>query len=135
MKNLDLEGRDGILNYTIEKKDDSTNYTTYKITCEPWLLLLANTNHFEFIDFYVPSYGKYEVEEFIAKRLLASLISGDITELFNTSISYYDYPYGYGEYSKDTIKKSILQYCEVLNVDNDKNVITLKYLGKKLSNS
>ena len=125
------EGRYGIVSYKTEKEYDST---TYRIICSPELIFLAKANFCEFVNSYVPNYGKYEVEEFIAKMLLISLITGNVEELFNTSISYDDSPYNCGDYSKNTIKRSILQYCEIFHEDKERKLVTLKYHGKKLSN-
>lgn len=126
------EGKYGIITYKIEKDYSST---IYRVTCATELIIRAKENFSKFLALNVPKYGKYEVENFVAKMLLISLITGNITELFNTCISFDDYPYNSYFYSKDEIKESILQYCEVLNIDKEKDIITLKYQGKNLYNS
>lgn len=126
------EGRYGIITYKTEK--EWYNGNIYKVTCNPELILLAKNSFCEFVNNSIPKYGKYEVEEFVARMLIISLITGDITELMNTNISYNDYPYGGScDYSKNTIKESILQFCEVLSTDD--GIIKLKYHGKEFLNS
>ena len=121
------KGQSGIVTYSTANhlKDD----TTYLVQCDKSLLDYAISNFSSFITSKTPKFGKYEVEEVVAKMLLLSLIQGDITALLNTQISYDDSPYNSADYSADTIRKRILEYCEIINLNN--GIMTLKYLGKK----
>lgn len=121
------KGQSGIITYSTSYNPKDN--TTYLVVCDKAILDCAISNFTDFICLKVPRFGKYEVEEFVAKMLLISLIQGDITALMNTEISYDDSPYNDGEYSKDTIIKCILEYCEVIREEN--NIVTLKYLGEK----
>ena len=47
----------------------------------------------------------------------------------NINISYYDFPYNDVSLAKEIIKKRILEYCEIVEENN--NVVKLRYLGKK----
>lgn len=124
------KGKSGIITYSTSCNPKEN--TTYLVVCDKSILNFAISNFIDFICLKVPRFGKYEVEEFVAKMLLISLIQGDLTTLMNIEISYDDFPYNHGNYSKDTIRKYILEYCEVIRQEN--NVVTLKYLGKKKIN-
>lgn len=58
-----------------------------------------------------------------------SLIAKEITALMNMKVSYDDSPYNRGEYSKETVKKKIMEFCEILLQDDA--TVKLKYLGHK----
>lgn len=120
------KGYYGIVAYSTkkDKKDD----TTYLVQCDKSLLDYAISNFSDFIISKVPKFGKYEVEEFVAKKLILALVQGDITELMNTTISFDDIPYNNGYYSKNKIREKIFEFSEIIR--NENGIITLKYLGK-----
>ena len=61
--------------------------------------------------------------------LIDYAIKGDMTELMNTTISYNDYLSDNNEYSKESIRKEILSFCEI--EEKKGNLIILKYVGTK----
>lgn len=64
----------------------------------------------------------------MAEMILISIVKKDITKLMNTEISYGEFPYRSGYYSKEDVRELILSYC---NIISDKNgIIVLDYLGK-----
>lgn len=119
------QGKYGIISYSI--KQDKNDDTTYLVQCDKELFDYATSDFYGFINSKIPKFGKYEVEEFIAKKLILSLIEGDITELMNTTISFDDEPYNSGYYSKNTVRENILKFCKIIRQKN--GIITLKYLG------
>lgn len=120
------QGKYGIISYSI--KQDKNDYTTYLVKCDKELLNCATSDFFDFIISKVPKFGKYEVEEFVAKMLLVALAQGDITSLMNTTISFDDAPYNNGYYSKNKIREKIFEFSEIISKKD--GIITLKYLGK-----
>lgn len=120
------QGKYGIISYSI--KQDKNDDTTYLVKCDKELFDYATSDFYGFIISKIPKFGKYEVEEFVAKKLILALIEGDITELMNTTISFDDEPYNSGYYSKNTVREKILEFCEIIS--KEKGVVTLKYLGK-----
>ena len=61
------KGKSGIITYSTSQK---LNDTIYLVQCDNELLDYATSNFSDFIISKVPKFGKYEVEEFIAKMLL-----------------------------------------------------------------
>lgn len=120
------QGNYGIVSYSVEQ--DEKDDTTYLVQCDKELLNCATSDFFDFIISKVPKFGKYEVEEFVAKMLLVALAQGDITSLMNTTISFDDAPYNNGYYSKNKIREKIFEFSEIIR--NENGIITLKYLGK-----
>lgn len=119
------QGNYGIISYSI--KQDKNDDTTYLVKCDKELFDYATSDFYGFIISKIPKFGKYEVEEFVAKKLILALIEGDITELMNTTISFDDGPYISLDYSKNTVRENILKFCKIIRQKN--GIITLKYLG------
>ncbi len=126
MSRIIAKGTYGIINYTIEQDLDAKTYLVEK---NKELLSYAYFNFSSFINNKVPKFGKYEIEEFVANIIVLALIKGDLTDLMNINISYYDFPYNDVSLAKEIIKKRILGYCEIVEENN--NVVKLRYLGKK----
>ncbi len=126
MLNTITQGNYGILSYIIER--DSDDNITYFVEKDEELISFAKLNFLDFLTSKVPQFGKFEVEEFVGKMLLSCLIKGDLTDLMNTSISYYDCMYNIVSYPKEIIRGKILKICKVIEDNGD--VIKLKYLGK-----
>lgn len=122
------EGRKGIISY--HTQIDSIDSTTYKLHCPRQIQNIAISNLLEFTNNHVPSFGKYEVEEFVAEMILIAIAEHDITKLMNTEISFDD-PYNKGFYPKEKVRELILSYCTTISKKD--NVIELNYIGSPTS--
>lgn len=123
------KGKKGIVSY--HTQIDSNDTTTYNLKCSKELQNAAISNLSDFTCLYVPKFGKYEVEEFVAEMILISIAEGDITKLMNTEISFDDLPYNSGFYSKENVRELILSYCNVISEKN--GIVELNYIGRPTS--
>lgn len=64
---------------------------------------------------YIPTFGKFEIEAFIAKELFTSIfVTKNLSNLLNTTISIYDFSCGTLNISSEKIKEIILPLFEVI---------------------
>lgn len=82
------KGTKGIISY--HTQIDSIDSTTYKLQCPKHIQNIAISSLSNFTCNYVPKFGKYEVEEFVAEMILIAIAEHDITKLMNTEISFDD---------------------------------------------
>lgn len=122
-----IESSYGIVSYTIDY--EHWDGRKYLVECDSSLLERAKSNVHEFILSNTPKFGKFEVEEFIGNMICHCLIAKEITALMNMTVSYDDSPYNCGEYSKETVKNKILEFCNILS--ENETTVKLKYLGHK----
>lgn len=123
------KGKKGIVSYHTQIE---SNDTTYNLKCSKELQNAAISNLSDFTYLYVPKFGKYEVEEFVAEMILIAIAEHDITKLMNTEISFDDLPYNSGFYSKEKVRELILSYCNVISEKN--GIVELNYIGRPTSN-
>lgn len=91
---------------------------------------LLKVNFTEFCINYIPKFGKYEIEYFIAKKLMeALLITNDLSYLFNTNIMISDISGDIYVPSKH-LREKLLPLFEVKKVGN---VYRCIFLETKLS--
>lgn len=119
-----LQGNTGIITYSSKTYDNAT----FLVKCDKELLDYAISDFHGFIISKVPKFGKYEVEEFVAKMLLLALIQGDMTYLMNTTISFDNGPLITVYCTTNKIREKIFEFSEIISKEN--GIITLKYLGK-----
>lgn len=124
------KGTKGIISY--HTQIDSIDSTTYKLQCPKHIQNIAISSLSNFTCNYVPKFGKYEVEEFVAEMILISIAEHDITKLMNTEISFDDSPYNKGFYQKERVRELILSYCTIISEKN--GIVELNYIGKPTSN-
>lgn len=124
------KGTKGIISY--HTQIDSIDSTTYKLQCPKHIQNIAISSLSNFTCNYVPKFGKYEVEEFVAEMILIAIAEHDITKLMNTEISFDDLPYNSGFYSKEKVRELILSYCNVISEKN--GIVELNYIGRPTSN-
>ena len=124
------KGTKGIISY--HTQIDSIDSTTYKLQCPKHIQNIAISSLSNFTCNYVPKFGKYEVEEFVAEMILISIAEGDITKLMNTEISFDDSPYNKGFYQKERVRELILSYCTIISEKN--GIVELNYIGRPTSN-
>lgn len=85
--------------------------------------------HIDELKSLLPKFGKFEIEHFFEKRFLtALLITGDMTEIFNTTVLCAD-SYWSCKFDKERIKKIFLEKCFTKTSTKD-NVVYLKLIGK-----
>lgn len=124
------KGTKGIISY--HTQIDSIDSTTYKLQCPKHIQNIAISSLSNFTCNYVPKFGKYEVEEFVAEMILISIAEHDITKLMNTEISFDDSPYNSGFYPKERVRELILSYCTIISGKN--GIVELNYIGRPTSN-
>lgn len=124
------KGTKGIISY--QTQIDSIDSTTYKLQCPKHIQNIAISSLSNFTCNYVPKFGKYEVEEFVAEMILIAIAEHDITKLMNTEISFDDSPYNKGFYQKERVRELILSYCTIISEKN--GIVELNYIGKPTSN-
>lgn len=124
------KGKKGIVSY--HTQIDSNDTTTYNLKCSKELQNTAISNLSDFTCLYVPKFGKYEVEEFVAEMILIAIAEHDITKLMNTEISFDDSPYNSGFYPKERVRELILSYCTIISEKN--GIVELNYIGSPTSN-
>lgn len=124
------KGTKGIISY--HTQIDSIDSTTYKLQCPKHIQNIAISSLSNFTCNYVPKFGKYEVEEFVAEMILIAIAEHDITKLMNTEISFDDSPYNKGFYPKERIRELILSYCTIISEKN--GIVELNYIGRPTSN-
>lgn len=89
-----------------------------------WDYIMKNIKKFQ--DYYVPKFGKYEIEEFVSYFMKEALfITKDITNLFNMELLCDDLPYNVTRVSTETIKERLLKCFEV--VERKEKTIYLKF--------
>lgn len=124
------KGTKGIISY--HTQIDSIGSTTYKLQCPKHIQNIAISSLSNFTCNYVPKFGKYEVEEFVAEMILIAIAEHDITKLMNTEISFDDSPYNSGFYPKERVRELILSYCTIISGKN--GIVELIYIGRPTSN-
>lgn len=124
------KGTKGIISY--HTQIDSIDSTTYKLQCPKHIQNIAISSLSNFTCNYVPKFGKYEVEEFVAEMILIAIAEHDITKLMNTEISFDDSPYNSGFYPKERVRELILSYCTIISGKN--GIVELIYIGRPTSN-
>lgn len=124
------KGTKGIISY--HTQIDSIDSATYKLQCPKHIQNIAISSLSNFTCNYVPKFGKYEVEEFVAEMILIAIAEHDITKLMNTEISFDDSPYNKGFYPKERVRELILSYCTIISEKN--GIIELNYIGRPTSN-
>jgi len=124
------KGTKGIISY--HTQIDSIDSTTYKLQCPKHIQNIAISSLSNFTCNYVPKFGKYEVEEFVAEMILISIAEHDITKLMNTEISFDDSPCNSGFYTKERVRELILSYCTIISEKN--GIVELNYIGRPTSN-
>ena len=124
------KGTKGIISY--HTQIDSIDSTTYKLQCPKHIQNIAISSLSNFTCNYVPKFGKYEVEEFVAEMILIAISEHDITKLLNTEISFDDSPYNKGFYQKERVRELILSYCTIISEKN--GIVELNYIGRPTSN-
>ncbi len=83
----------------------------------------------EFMLKYTPKFGKYEIEDFVGRELLKSLlIGGNISNIFYMNICCDDSPYNVVKISQDRLQKELNKLFTV--VKTEKNKIFLKFKWK-----
>lgn len=93
---------------------------------------LLKTNFTEFCINYIPSFGKFEIESFIAKELMtALLITKELSSLFNTSIMLEDFFSGTFYITGEKLKEILLPLFDIKKTDNG---YTCTFLEKKFKN-
>lgn len=76
----------------IEKQGIESSIFFYTETCETYIItspdpVILGSLHISELKKLLPKFGKYEIEEFFMNRFLtALLITGDASELFNTTV-------------------------------------------------
>lgn len=77
----------------------------------------------------LPKFGKFEIEHFFEKRFLdALLITGDMTDIFNTTVLCADL-YWSCKFDKERVKEIFLEKCFTITATKD-DVVYLKLTGK-----
>ncbi|MDD2627852.1 MAG: hypothetical protein PHR25_05345 [Clostridia bacterium] len=82
----------------------------------------------EFITKYTPKFGKYEIEDFIGRELLKSLlIGGDISNIFHMNICCDDRPYNIVKISQDRVREELSKVFTVIKTEEDKIFLKFKW--------
>ena len=85
-------------------------------------------NGFEFMDKYVPKYGKYEIEEYVAHALKeALLITKDATDILNTELLCDDFPYNVTKIPRTRLKEELLELFKVIEKGDNYTVLEFKW--------
>lgn len=98
------EGREGNVYYYEEKSN--TRYIIESPDRE--ILKQMNTGELKAL---MPKFGKFEIEHFFENRFLnALLVTGDMTEIFNTTVLCSDY-YWSCKFTKERVKEIFMNKC------------------------
>lgn len=93
---------------------------------------LLKINFTEFCINYIPSFGKFEIENYIAKELMSAIfITKDLSTLFNTTIMFEDAFTGTFYITGDKLKEILLPLFDIKKTGKS---YTCTYLEKKLKN-
>lgn len=84
------------------------------------------------IEALLPKFGKYEIEDFFNNRFInAVLVTGDMTDIFNTTVLCTDY-FRPCKFEKNDVKDIFLEKCfTIVKDDKEDNTIYLKLTGKR----
>lgn len=109
-----------------------TEYSTQKyLIVSPSKEALRDLNTSE-LEALLPKFGKFEIEDFFKNRFLnAILITGDMTDIFNTTVLCSDFRWSC-KFEKDHVKEIFLEKCfTIVKEDTDGNTTYLKLTGRR----
>jgi len=93
---------------------------------------LLKVNFTEFCINYIPSFGKFEIESFIAKELMTAIfVTKELSTLFNTTIMLEDFFSGTFYIKSEKLKEILLP---LFDIKKEGKTYTCTYLEKKFKN-
>ncbi|MEG2348575.1 MAG: hypothetical protein RSB67_02875 [Clostridia bacterium] len=96
---------------------------------------LLNDSIFRKIFGLFPKFGKFEIEEVIYQNFIKALIEDkDLTDFFNTSYYYNDFPYNESFITKEVVLQEFIRFFEVEGIEENVNLCTMDFCKLLLNN-
>lgn len=118
-------GKDGLMPNVIKEGREENVYYYTEHSKTRYIIESPNREslkaiHTDELKCLLPKFGKFEIERFFEKRFLtALLITGDMTEIFNTTVLCSD-SYWSCKFDKELVKKIFMEKCfTIIYMDED----------------